>query len=341
VRADAELIGWSGRHEVRSSSEDYLQPYVYLSHHLVQMRAAGWQDADFDTIAAVSGASALFGFKPDDFRPKYAHLHIGLDQRIADATGFGYEWVDFKGVGQAWALVVESVDAGRTLKGHDWESILFAGYQAAARPDDRRIYAMADGPEYYSRWLPWPAFSDWVERVGKWGCQRLGRHTELVSTRPSREVATKVMESLVAWSEAPPDSVISAYPDASFGLAGIDAFATYLDQMGPQDDWIACHPINPQWTTRNSTSVYLTRLAEDGVFGAQVSGHLSSAATQYRAAYECWEAAYAIFGHGSTEEARRLTARRAALVAIVRAWRAHETAALGAVGDALAALGGM
>ena len=55
VAANEKPIAFSGEHEVRAGSEVYVQPYVYLSHHVVQMRAAGWPDADFDTVAAVSG----------------------------------------------------------------------------------------------------------------------------------------------------------------------------------------------------------------------------------------------------------------------------------------------
>ena len=301
------------------------------------MRAAGWPEADFDTIAAVSGASALFGFKPDDWKPKCAQLHVGPDQPIADATGFGYEWVDFDGPEGAWDLLVQSIDGDRTVIGHDWESMPFAGYEIAARPDDRNVYGVADGPDTYSRWLSWSEFADWAARVETWGRPRLGRHTDRVTTLPAREVAARVMQHLVAWSTLPPQVVLAEYPDATFGLAGSEAFAHYLQTMGPDDDWVACHPINPQWTIRNSTNVYLARILEDAVFPDEVSEHLCGAATQYRVAYDCWQAAYAIFGHGTTEEARRVPVRRAALVALVHAWLAHEAAGLDNVRRALEA----
>jgi hypothetical protein len=112
------LILRQGEHSVASGDEVYIQPYVYLSAHLVQMRAQGW-DVDFDQVAAVSGASALFGYQPDDFMPKYAHLIIEPDRRIAEATGFGYEWVPFEGQEGAWQVLVESIDAGTSVKGWD------------------------------------------------------------------------------------------------------------------------------------------------------------------------------------------------------------------------------
>jgi hypothetical protein len=109
--------------------------------------------------------------------------------------------------------------------------------------------------------------------------------------------------------------------------------------MGSDEDWIACHPINPQWAIRNTTAVYLERLAAQDVFSAQVNRHISEAGAAYRAVYECWQAAYALFGHGTTPNARGVASRRDAMVAIIRAWLVHETQALDAVARALAAIG--
>ena len=49
-----------------TGNEVYIQPSVVLSLHLVQMRAADW-DVDRDHIAALPGASALFGYQPGEF----------------------------------------------------------------------------------------------------------------------------------------------------------------------------------------------------------------------------------------------------------------------------------
>jgi hypothetical protein len=335
LEAYDELIGCTGEHAVVAGDEVYEQPYVYLSFHMVQMRAAGWSDVDFDTVAAVSGASALFGFEPDEWMPKYAHLHVDPDRRIAEATGFGYEWVEFEGADAAWELAVESVDAGLPVKGHDWENVIFAGYQEAALPQDRLVFGIADGPDQYAQWRTWSQFNEWVDRVTKWGMPRLGRHAGRIEPQPPQEVARRVLDDLVAWDANPPDVVRRGYPDATFGSAGIAALADYLETRGPDGDWVACHPINPQWTIRNSTSVYLSRLVEGAVFPDDVSEHLSAAATQYRAAYDCWQATYAIFGHGTTEAARKIRQRRLAAGALVRAWLAHEKAALSEIEQAL------
>ena len=70
VEAFNDLIGKTGDgHVVAAGKDVYQQPPVYLTMHVIEMRAAGWQDADYDTVAAVSGASALFGYTPTDFGP--------------------------------------------------------------------------------------------------------------------------------------------------------------------------------------------------------------------------------------------------------------------------------
>jgi len=99
------------------AAEVYRQPPVYLTTHLVQMRVAGWEDMDFDTLAAVSGASALFAWQPNTYMPKYANLLIGMDKRIAEATGFGYEWTPFTDAEDAWAILKESIDSNRPPTG--------------------------------------------------------------------------------------------------------------------------------------------------------------------------------------------------------------------------------
>jgi hypothetical protein len=334
-----DLILRQGEHSVISGDEVYIQPYVYLSAHLVQMRAQGW-DVDFDQIAALSGASALFAYQPGEFMPKYAHLVVDPDERIAEATGFGYQWVSWEGIEGAWQVIVESIDAGKSVKGWDWENILFAGYQEADTPSARKVYAMADGPGTYSRWLTWDEFGEWVDRVHKWNECRLGWYSGRVQTRPPAEVAQRVMRDLVAWSVEPPRSARERWSEATFGLAGIEAYAAACEASDPNEDWTACHDINGQWTVRNSTGVYLQRVAEAGLFSEQVNAHLLTAAQEYRAAYESWQQLYVQYlGHGVPEIKRKSTEHRAAGAAAVREGLQHEKKALAWVERALAALG--
>ena len=323
-----DLIGRFGEHAVAAGGETYTQPYVYLSLHLVQMRAAGWADADFDEIAAVSGASALFGYQPGEFDPKYAHLHLDLDQRIADATGFGYEWVPFKRMDEAWELLKASIDTERPVKGWYWEDILFTNYRDAEEPKERRVFAMADGPDTFAKWWVWDEFVEWVELVEGRSLARFGRHTRRVQPRSAGEIAHRVMRELVEWSVMPPLTIRDSFPNAILGLAGIEAYATDCENSDLSEDWLACHDINPQWTARNSTAVYLGRIAKACLFEQEVNTHLLKASMQYHAAYECWQAFYKLLGHHTEEDVRKMQARRLAGAAVARSWLAHERAAL-------------
>jgi len=330
-----DLILRQGEHSVQSGGEVYIQPHVYLSTHLVQMRAQGWE-VDFDQLAALSGASALFAYQPGEFMPKYAHLYVEPDARIAEATGFGYEWTAFAGAEGAWELLVDTVDSGRSAKGWDWENILFAGYQDAGQPEARKVFAMADGPETYARWLTWSEFGEWVERVQKWGMPRLGRPAGRVAALPADEVALRVMRDLVAWSSSPPDAVREAFAEATFGLAGIEACAADCESSDVSEDWLACHNINGQWSLRNATGIYLKRVAKARLFPEPVTAHLLAAARAYRAAYESWQELYNQYlGHHVPEPDRKTAAHRKGGAAAVRLGLDHERRALAEVRRAL------
>lgn len=145
------------------SQRVYPQPCTYLTTHLVCMRIAGWTDVDFDELAAVSGASALFGYEHGSFMPKYASQYINMAQHIAEATGFACERLSVEDPERAWGSLVESVDAGVALKGWEAEMVVFAGYQKAAARDDRKIYVMSDGASNYKGWWLWDRFVKWTQ----------------------------------------------------------------------------------------------------------------------------------------------------------------------------------
>lgn len=303
IKAFDKHIGKVGEHSFAAKDEVYIQPYVFISFHFIQMVVAGWKDADFDTLAAVSGASALFGYQPGEFMPKYAHLSVGAEQRIATATGFGYEWVNFDSREDAWNILKQSVDAGKAVKGWDWENILFAGYQDAVQPEERQVYAMADGPDTYSKWLTWAEFSEWYERIKEWNAASFGRHSERIATKPDKDVAQQVIQDLVAWSTEPPKTVRERHAKAIFGLDGIEVYAAMCADTETYDKVVACHDINPQWITRNSTAIYLKHIVEAAMLPEVANTHILTAAEQYRAVYECWQAYYKLLGHHTTDSA--------------------------------------
>ena len=316
----------------------YPQPCVYLQMHWLEMRVAGWKDADFDTLAAVSGASALFGYVPRDFMPKYANLFIGMDRRIAEATGFGYEWVKFRDAQHAWQIIKESLDSGRPVKGWDWENILFAGYREAGKAEDRRIFAIADGPGTYAKWLTWKEFTEWLDRITKWKQTMLGRHSRRVRKVAAKKIALRVMRDLVTWSKTPPAACCKRFPKATFGMAGMAAYARDCADVGKYKSWGMCHEINSQWTVRHSTAIYLGRLAEAKTFPKTVREHIATAAEGYRTAYDAWHKTYGLLGHGATKRQRQGKKRREAGADLVLQAREHEKAAIAEIEKALAVL---
>jgi hypothetical protein len=328
------VTGNLAEHQIVVDQTVYTQPCVYLVMHLIEMRAAGWKEMDFDTLAAVSGASALFAYQPGEFMPKYANLHVGMDDRIADATGFGYEWVSFDSPEEGWALITESIDSGRPLKGWHWENLVIAGYQEAADREDRKVFVMADGPDTIAEWWTWSQFEEWA---GEWH-HSLGRHAKRVERLPEVEVARRVMRDLVEWSASAPEAARGEYPKAKFGLAGIEAYAADCADVATYEDWSACHDINPQWTVRNSTAAYLAEVAARHVFPAEAAEHISAAAREYGAAYEDWCELYEQLGHGAPEQAGRDPERRAAGAAAVRLALEHEKTAIAELRRALAAI---
>lgn len=332
-----QLIGRFDQHAVAAGEEIYIQPSVYLSLHLVQMRTAGWADMDFDTLAAVSGASALFAHQRGDFMPKYANLYIGMDERITGATGFGYEWVSFEDADSVWDLVRESVDVGQPVKGWHWENILFAGYRDAVEIEGRRVFALADGPDTFAAWWTWQEFQAWVNLVANWGSMALGWHTECVETTHARDVAWRVIQDLVAWSTNPPPIIHEKYPEADLGLAGIEAYASDCANTEQFEEWLLCHDINPQWTVRNSTAVYLQHVAEAGMFPQKITQHLTTAAKEYWASYNDWHNTYKLLGHAASEVALRSTTHREAGATLIRKALGHERRAIGELEKALAA----
>jgi hypothetical protein len=335
VRTFQDLVGRHGEHAITSGDQVYVQPYVYLSFHLIQMRTAGWREVDFDQLAAVSGASALFGYEPEEFAPKYAHLMVGADARIAAATGFGYEWIDFAGTESAWEIIRTSIDAGVSVKGWDWENILFAGYGDAATPQERAVFAIADGPGTFAKWWTWQEFAEWVRRIESWNSAALGRFSGRADQKDPHAIARQVVQDLVDWTVSPPDSVTRRFPKAAWGLEGIRMYAEDCASVMTYGDWMACHAINPQWALRNSTCIYLRNVTEAGLFSEVINAHLSAAADHYWGAFTCWQAFYNLLGHHAPADAGKMAFRREAGAAVVRAWLAHETAAVGELRRAL------
>ena len=323
-------------HSVLVAGERYVQPYVYLVAHVIEMWAAGWDDADFDSVAALSGASALFAYEPNEWMPKYAHLYVDPANRIAEATGFGYEWIRWSDAQDAFRCIRESVDSGVPLKGWDWENCVFAGYRDATCDEERQVFVMAAGPEDYAEWRSWEQFEEWVKRVLSWNQQRLGRYKGPTPAASPDRTAIRVIRDLAAWASEPPEDVAKAFPKAQFGLRGIAAYGQDCADTRTYKEWIACHPINPQWTVRNSSAVYLESVAD--FFAPAVNSSIMAASEAYRECYRSWQRFYELLGHCAPEGAGRDPGRRAEAASLIEHWHSQESRAIANLTTALAQL---
>jgi len=313
-----------------ADEEVYPQPYCYLTTLLVQMRAAGWADMDLDTLAVVSGASAMFGYESGEFTPKYAFHRRRPGELVAQATGYATEAVTLADAEAAWRFLIESVNSGRPVSGWQGELTLLAGYHDGERASDRRVFAMKDGDGYFAEWWAWCRFAEWAGEG-----QRVSRHAGRVKPAPPEEAALRVMRDLVALSEGVPEDIQRAYPNAAFGLAGIEAWAADCADLEKHADWGMCHPENPQWTVRNSSAVYLSRVAEEGTFPADMTKHILRASEEYRSAYKRWQEGYRLVGHPAPDGAGKLLDSRRAAAQAVRTALDHERAAIAELRKAL------
>ena len=288
----------------------------------------------------VSGAGLLFAYEPNDMMPKYAHLWLDLDKGIAETTGFGWERIKFRDEDEAWNLVKETIDSGRPAKGHFLETMLFVGYQDVAKRGDRKLYIMGDPFPGPGEWWTWKQFGEWVQ---KFTSHEIGRHTKKMPKATKKKIAFQVIKDAVDWSKNPPAAVKNRFPNTPFGFAAIQAYAEDVaDFSGKPKEyfketaWLGCHAINPQWTARNSTAVYLERLAADKIFSPGINACLVAASNEYKAAYTEWKQFYMQLGYVAPENAWDNETNRLAGAAAVRKALEHEQTAVNELEKALA-----
>lgn len=331
--------------QVRHLIEDYEQPHLDIEMRCVCMRAAGWPDVDYDTLMAVSGASLLFGYDHKDVAPAYAFTAIGLDERIAQATGYESQWVEFEDAEDAWALVKQTIDAGTPVKGHcEGYYVVIMGYEDASSREERKVFSVTNLTD--EAWWDWKQF---LWRVGDRDTQhKISRHTKEVVIADEKDIALRVLKDAVGWSVNAPEAVREKMSNAKLGLEGISAYADDIaDAAGKPADyfasyWRGCYAINPQWTARNSTAVYLGRLGSTNVLSPKANQHVLAAAKHYKSAYGAWQEYDRFLGHKVPEKERtdawNNRGSRLAGAEAVRKALDHEEDAIGELDRALVAM---
>jgi hypothetical protein len=157
------------------------------------------------------------------------------------------------------------------------------------------------------------------------------------------KIAFQVMKDAIDWSKNPPKAVKNRFPNTPFGFAAIQAYAEDIADFSgkpreyfKETAWLGCHAINPQWTARNSTAVYLERLVADNIFSSEINTCLLAASNEYKAAYTRWKEFYIQLGHIAPENAWDRKTNRVVGGAAVHKALEHEKTAINELEKALA-----
>jgi len=311
-------------HMITVNNTLYVQPHVLPYFFWVIMKYHGWE-IDFDELMTVSGVSALFGYERNEFLPKYAFRFIELRERIKRATGFEIYREAIESVEDAWDKITQQLSQKKPVIGHWWEAVLFAGFQEAKDPNDRKIYVLTDGPDTFIKWWTWKDFCEWFDTIVKFDDQEILYYNRKKESKSTKEIAVQVITDLINWSQNPPKKIQNFFPKAAFGLQGIELYAKDCQNVeelpgvfGP------CHGINPLGALRNSSGIYLTNLANKGIFSDKISKteeikkheismtkkiankgifsgkintYLKTAGNLYKDAFKQWQKLYELLGH--------------------------------------------
>jgi DNA-binding transcriptional MerR regulator len=324
------------------------QPRSYVQAQLVCMYAAGWEEADYETIMTVSGYGPSFSYHPKELWWSQYAPPRGCDERIAQATGFGWEWKRYETAEAYWQVLKETIDAGKPIHAAYLEEVVFVGYQDADDRAERKVRPLAPhgvGVEP-GTWWTWQAFEKWFEEHS-YG--NLGRHTEKTQQVSTRASATEVLETMLTMAHDDPRAKNESWAGVRWGLEGLEAYAADVGDMSKSgvpgeyfyNGWMGCHAIYPQVSGRASAAVYLKRLAESEVFADGVNAHILAAAREYEAARAAWGEYEKHLGNEETAEASdswMIEKHRLAGAAAIRQARAHEETALERVRQVLVAI---
>lgn len=274
--------------DVSHKTEKYWQPRSYICKRLACMQAAGFGDADYEFLMPVSGFGLSFAYHPGDKFFAHYVAPAGADDRVAKATGFGWEWLQFDNDESYWHALVETIAGGRAAQAPFLEELLFVGIRDAANPDERQVQPV-DGLFIPSgTWWSWADFADWFKEQSH---GYLGRHTTMIEAASPKEIAVVVMRNILLFAYDDPRRKLPFLGGVEWGLDGISAYARDIKDVSKGDDyfesgWCGCHNIYPQWTARKLTGDYLQEIQP--LFGGEVADLIHKAVSEYRSAHQTW-----------------------------------------------------
>jgi hypothetical protein len=314
----------------------YWQPRSWVQAQLVCMRTAGWTDIDYETLMMLSGFGPSFAYHPNELWWAQYLPPQGCDERIAQATGFGYEGKWYETADAYWQALKETIDAGKAIHAPYLEEVILVGYQEADNKADRQVRPLAPIGVEPDTWWTWNEFETWFadESHGF-----LGRHTERVEQVSEKESALTVLETIVRMAHDDPRATNPDFAGAAFGLSGLEAYATDVGDMSKsgkpdvyfESGWMGCHAIYPQISGRAAAALFLKRLGESGIFQTQVNAQILAAAKAYHAARAAWGEYERHLGNEEAAEVSdswMIEARRLAGAAAIHKAIKHEKTAI-------------
>lgn len=331
--------------------DEYAMSHLYVMSVLACMHAAGWHEMDYGTLVVESGVGLSFAYKRADCAPMYA-LNFRAGPRIADAIGFRLETTKCETPEDAWSYVRERIDRGVPSICEYAEPHVVSGYREGTAPSDRAWLVLGNAPiSEPVAWLAWDQIVDLHDRLRH--SQYRFAYAGKVEPRTESGTAQQVVRWLVEWSEVenhPGRSLGEPFASAHYGLEAIEAYARDLADTSCtventfEPGYNGCHAITPQWTSRRHIAAYLR--ANVARFPEATRSHLRAAADGYAAAHAAWVPYDEQLGQrlvrrdGGDAMAAWVSAanRRAGSTAVAEAL-AHETSAVAALREALAAIG--
>jgi len=323
---------------VMAETEQYHQPRSFIYMQLVCMRAAGWTDIDYENLMAVSGYGASFAYHHNEKFWAHYLAPNGTIDRIARATGFGWEFIYFENIEDYWQALKETIDSGKPIHAAYLEEILFLGYREAEDNNDREVRPLDMGFVKRGAWWSWKEFEKWFENDSH---GILGRHTGKVAVQDAREVALNVLKTIVELAYNDPRGDRPGMHDIGFGLAGLEAYINDMADTSKKENyyqsgWLGCHNIYPQWTARKFTGDYLEQAAS--LFPDGIGDAMRTAAKEYHAAHTAWLEWEKHLGKNTPRGAWNVKDRRTAGAAAAREALEHEKSAVAIIQQALATL---
>jgi len=315
--------------------KDYMwRSYIYT--RLACMRTAGWE-VDYETLMPVSGYGLSFAYEAKTESGAHFCPPPGTDQRMTQATGFGWEYLHLKDIEDYWQALKETIKSGRPVQACHMEELLFVGFQEAEKKKHRRIRPMAISvfvdPD---TWWSWREFKRWFAEFGG----PLGRFTRKTEALDDKQVAIETMKALVhlAYQDTRSEGT---NPPVACGLAGIEAFARDMADLSMSErhfcsGWFGCHDSNPQWTARQLTLQYLQTCVP--LFEEEVAGLIRAAVKDYQRAHGAWLEWDQQLGTHSPRRAWAKEPRRLAGAEAVRRAAQHERDGIEKIRQALTRL---